>query len=222
VRPAPAGVPASARHRSRRGQGATLRQEILDAAAALLAETGNEDAVSIRAVAERVGVTPPSIYLHFVDKKALLEAVCGEAFASFDGHLAAAIAGCEEPMQALRAIGEAYIDFALDRPEHYRFMFMARAGADVHEPTDAELQSMSAFSRLIEVVAACQDCGAIDPAEDPMRVAQALWAGVHGLAALLIAKPYFPWGDVGALREHVLDMCLRGVAAVPAPRGATG
>ncbi len=202
-----------ARRRSPRGAGEGLRDEILAAAAALLAETGNEDAVSIRAVADRVGVTPPSIYLHFEDKKALLEAVCVEAFASFDSHLATAIAGVTDPMEALRAIGLAYIDFALNWPEHYRVMFMSRASAELDEPTDAELQSLAGFSRVLEVLAAAQRSGAIDPGEDSVRVAQALWAAVHGLAALLIAKPYFPWGDREALRTYLLDMCMRGVAA---------
>ena len=63
---------ASRRTRARRGEGERLREEILDAAERLLIETGNRDAVSIRAVAEAVGVTPPSIYLHFADKTELL------------------------------------------------------------------------------------------------------------------------------------------------------
>ncbi len=46
----------------------------------LLTETGSEDAVSIRAVAQRVGVSAPSIYLHFADKRALIDAVCEEVF----------------------------------------------------------------------------------------------------------------------------------------------
>ena len=64
------------RRRAPRGSGDLLRDEILDAATQLLLDTGHAKAVSIRSVAERVGVTPPSIYLHFQDKDALLDAVC--------------------------------------------------------------------------------------------------------------------------------------------------
>ena len=71
---------SSRRHRARRGQGEALRGEILAAARELLAETGNQEAVSVRAVAERVGITTPSIYLHFKDKDDLLDAVCAEVF----------------------------------------------------------------------------------------------------------------------------------------------
>jgi AcrR family transcriptional regulator len=211
---------AAARHRSARGHGEALRDEILAAAAALLAETGSEDAVSIRGVADRVGVTPPSIYLHFTDKKALLEAVCVEAFTDFNNRLAAATAGIEDPIEALYAVGDAYIDFALSRPEHYRFMFMSRPEVALHEPTQAELDSLAGFAVVIDLVARAQRAGLIDAGEDPLRVSQALWAAVHGLASLLIAKPHFPWGDEEALRSYLLHMVVRGVTAAPGGAGA--
>ena len=61
-----------------------MREEILDATTELLLETGHAKAVSIRSVAQRVGVTPPSIYLHFADKDALLDAVCARYFEKLD------------------------------------------------------------------------------------------------------------------------------------------
>jgi AcrR family transcriptional regulator len=169
--------------------------------------------VSIRAVAERVGVTPPSIYLHFLDKGNLLEAVCAAAFASLDSRLAGAAAGHDEPVAALRAIGRAYVEFALERPEHYRFMFMRRPEPGLLGPTEAELESTAGLSRVIEAIRAAQRRGAIDPQRSPAAVAYSLWAAVHGIVALLIAKPHFPWGDREAVVESVLDMCLDGVTS---------
>jgi AcrR family transcriptional regulator len=69
------------RSRARRGEGDRLREQILEAAEHLLIQTGNEEAVTIRAVAEAVGVTPPSVYLHFADKDDLLFAICERHFA---------------------------------------------------------------------------------------------------------------------------------------------
>jgi AcrR family transcriptional regulator len=69
-----------ARPRSRRGEGETLREDLLDATELLMIETGSADAVSIRAIADAVGVTPPSIYLHFPDKESLILAVCERHF----------------------------------------------------------------------------------------------------------------------------------------------
>jgi AcrR family transcriptional regulator len=202
----------SQRHRAQRGHGQALREEILAAAAALLADTGNEEAVSIRAVAERVGVTPPSIYLHFADKEALLEAVCVESFVAFDGRIAAASKGSAGPLEALQAIGRAYVEFALERPEHYRYMFMRRPALGVFEPTAAELETLGGLVRVIELVRAAQGRGLIAPGRDAAQVAYALWCATHGIAALLVAKPYFPWGDREALIESVIEMAVRGVA----------
>ena len=181
------------------------------AAADLLADTGNEEAVSIRAVAERVGVTPPSIYLHFADKEALLEAVCVESFAAFDDRIAIAAKASPGPLEALEAIGRAYVEFALERPEHYRYMFMRRPAPGVLAPNAAELETLGGLARVIELVRQAQARGSIAPARDALQVAYTLWCATHGIAALLVAKPYFPWGDRDALIGSVIEMAVRGV-----------
>lgn len=68
------------RQRASRGSGDRLRDEIIDAAIALVLETKELRAPSIREVARKIGVTPPSIYLHFADKDELMDAVCGQYF----------------------------------------------------------------------------------------------------------------------------------------------
>lgn len=72
------------RRRAARVSGEHLHEEILDATTDVLMQTGHAKAVSIRSVAQRVGVTPPSIYLHFTDKDALLDAVCARYFEHLD------------------------------------------------------------------------------------------------------------------------------------------
>ena len=74
------GTRESVRRARRRGEGEKLRDEILVAVSELLDETNDELAVSIRAIADRVGVTAPSIYRHFADKDEMLSAVCAVVF----------------------------------------------------------------------------------------------------------------------------------------------
>ena len=100
------------RRRAPRGSGEQLREEILDAATELLLETGHAKAVSIRSVAQRVGVTPPSIYLHFADKDALLDAVCARYFEQLDEEMQRVAAGQTSTIEVLRAQGLAYVRFA--------------------------------------------------------------------------------------------------------------
>lgn len=101
-----------------------MRDEILDATTELLLETGHAKAVSIRSVARRVGVTPPSIYLHFDDKDALLDAVCARYLAKLDHEMQRVAAGQPSAAEVLRAQGLAYVQFALKTPELYRIATM--------------------------------------------------------------------------------------------------
>src|SRR5262245_12859119 len=100
------------RRRAPRGSGEQSREEILDATTHLLLETGHAKAVSIRSVAQRVGVTPPSIYLHFADKDALLDAVCARYFEKLDDEMQRVAADQPSTIDVLRAQGLAYVRFA--------------------------------------------------------------------------------------------------------------
>jgi len=198
------------RRRSPRGQGAALRGEVLAAAMDLLRETNSEDAVSLRSVAERVGVSVPAIYLHFADKAALMDAVCGEVFEALHVAMKTAAEEASDPFQALRAQGVAYVRFALANPEHYR-MVMMRAPAEFD--ADEEIAS-GAFGYLLASVTACIGVGVLEG--DPVAIGLRLWAGAHGIAALLIAKPMFPWPPL----EEVVDatICGAGLGAAALSR----
>jgi AcrR family transcriptional regulator len=198
------------RARARRGEGELLRAEILAAAERLLIQTGDEGAVSIRAIADAAGVTPPSIYLHFADKTELLAAVCEVRFADFDRYLEEAAAAVDDPLGALWARGRAYVRFGLDNPEHYRILFMTRPVADAAPRELDKLPGLTAFGHLVEDVARCIDSGALAPG-DPFLVATGLWSAVHGITSLLIARPDFPWPDVDVLLSHILDVQRRGL-----------
>ena len=158
-----------------------------------------------------MGVTPPSIYLHFADKEALLDAVCMEAFADFHAVLEQAASTAPDLRAALMAQGRAYVDFALSRPEHYRLMFMRRPGDHLQMPTEAEVTTVAGLSVVIETIGAAQEAGVVTADGDPVRLAMSVWAAVHGISALLIAKPHFPWGDTEELIDRVLNMCLSGI-----------
>jgi AcrR family transcriptional regulator len=200
---------AGPRRRASRGRGAELRGQLLSAAMDLLAATGNEDAVSLRAVAQRVGVSVPSIYLHFADKQALLDAVCEQVFEALHVALRAASDGAPNPLEALRRQGVAYVEFALANPEHYRIVMLQQ-----HEPGPEAADRLiagGAFAHLVGTVQACVDAGVF--VGDPVRLALSLWAATHGVAALLVAKPSFPWPPVEQLVDATVRMAGLGLVA---------
>jgi AcrR family transcriptional regulator len=179
------------RARARRGEGPRLREEILAAATRLLAQTNDAEAVSIRAVAEAVGVTPPSIYLHFADKTELIFAVCEEQFRQLDAEMAAAAAGVDDPLEALRRRGQAYVRFGLGNAEAYRVLFMYKDQVPANVDEEYLYRSQT-FNHLVESVQRCLDAGVLRPG-DPLQISVGLWVLVHGITSLLLAAPAFPW-----------------------------
>lgn len=199
------------RARARRGEGEKLREQILDVASRLLVETGDEDAVSIRAVAEAVGVTPPSIYLHFADKTELIFAICERYFDELDRMSEAAAGASDDAIESMILRGRAYIRFGLENPEPYRVIFM-RKPTDTPLPWQYEkIVTSSAFGHLVQAVTAAIASGRLEG--DPMLVSISLWASVHGITSLLISKPGFPWPEIDAMIDEVLHRALFG--AVP-------
>jgi AcrR family transcriptional regulator len=210
--PPPAPV-AAKRTRARRGSGEQLRADIIAATKDLLAESANSDAVSIRAVADAVGITSPSIYLHFADKDALIEAVVIDVFAELDAAMLAAGADVNEPLARVRAYGLAYVDFAIGHPEHYRVATMERC-VEVGKGSAGNLDQVladGAFNHLRDAVVACIAAG-VFAAGDPVPIALELWSAAHGIAALMISKPYLPWGDKMTFANRVLRAAALGHA----------
>jgi AcrR family transcriptional regulator len=191
------------RRRAPRGSGEQLREEILDATTELLLETGHAKEVSIRSVALRVGVTPPSIYLHFADKDALLDAVCARYFEKLDQEMQRVAADQPSAIEVLRAQGLAYVRFAVKNPELYRIAMMgeSRQGSDV----DMALNT-SAFVHMCNSVESLIKEGTYPPGDSTAKALE-LWTVGHGVAALLISRPYLPWGDA----EEFADRVLRAV-----------
>ena len=201
------------RTRAKRGDGEKLYEQILDVADRLLLETGDEEAVSIRAVADAAGITPPSIYLHFKDKNELLFAVCEKHFARFDEMMEQAGSTSDDPLESLILRGHAYVRFGLENPEHYRIMFMRKPENTAAGFQDEMLRRMAAFDHLVASVHRCVEARLLQG--DPLELSLALWAGMHGITSLLLSKPDFPWPDRERIVDRVLQILVRGARTTP-------
>lgn len=197
------------RKRASRGSGEQLREDIIVATKKLLAEAANSQDVSIRAVADAVGVTSPSIYLHFADKNDLLGAVVADTFRELDEQMLADAATTSSPLERLRAFGLAYIRFAVTHPEHYRLATMDPCPQPNVEVDDV-LRS-AAFEHFNATVVECIEAG-LFVADDPLPITFDLWTAAHGVASLVIAKPYLPWGNLDAFADRVLCAAAAGHA----------
>lgn len=185
---------------------AATRRAILSAAEHLLATVG-EEGLSIRELCARAEVTPPTIYHHFGDKRALVDRVVDDCFAAFDRALARRAAPAD-PVEALAWSFDRYLEYGRRHPTHYRLMFQRRDA----RPTPA---GASAYDRLRRQVTAVDAAGRLAvPVEDATA---ACWAAAHGVTALVIAG-YLP-PDVPAV-ALVRDAMLARLTREPGARVA--
>jgi len=201
------------RPRSPRGAGDQLADEILDATTDLLIEMGSAHAVSIRAVAQRVGVTPPSIYLHFQDKDELLDAVCANYYERFDDVMMAAAEGIDDLWHRAVAQGMAYVRFAIENDVVFRTTFSRVTRAGEPSLTDEVLLS-SAFGHIRETIEEAMAAGLIAEG-DPVAVVMQVWSVAHGVASLMVTKPGLPWGDDLATAEAAMRAVCSGLSQLP-------
>ena len=191
----------------------SLRNEILEAARALFVEEGY-DAVSMRKVAQRIEYSPTTIYLHFKDKGELFQAICEEMFAKLSHKLEEqakkrAADATPDPIAALREGLQIYAKFALKNPEHYTVTFMLPRNQVV--PFDGSMGQQT-FQYLRGGVTACVEAGVFRKDVDVEAASQSLWAAVHGVVALLIAKcDRFPFIKAERLVDETIDTMIRGL-----------
>ena len=105
-----------------------IRKKILDAARELFATEGYER-VTMRKVADAIEYSPTTIYHHFEDKDDLVRALCVADFAQLLDAMQKAPAPAD-PVEAIRQLGRAYVAFAVQNPNQYRFMFMTPVAKD--------------------------------------------------------------------------------------------
>ena len=194
-----------------------LRLQILDAARYLFARDGY-DAVTMRAIAERIEYSPRTIYLHFQDKEDLIRELCRHDFQAFGADMAKT-AKVKDPVERIKAIGLAYAQFGVEHPNHYRLMFMS--GAPDYEGVGEEEwkgnPEVDAYAFLLGTVQEAIATGRLKPAlKDAELVTQTLWAGVHGVIALDIAKcndPWVKWRPRAKRVKTMVDVLVDGLLA---------
>jgi hypothetical protein len=110
---------------------------------------------------------------------------------------------------SLRKKLRAYVDFGLNNPSHYHCAFVMRRNPG--SKTDRAVPH-PAFEVLRDSVRDCVEQGQLRSANLEIT-SQGLWAAIHGITALLISRPEFPWEDRDAVIDHVIDTALTGLGS---------
>lgn len=188
---------APARPRNPRGEGARLRDQLVQATAEVLDDVGDASRVSVRAIARRAGVSPTALYLHFADRDALVAAAVDAGFAAFNAALIAAARSASAPVASLEAMGRAYLAFADRQPALYAVLFSARRPLGPKAPSGLGVEANEGFAGLVALLRAADP--EID-GDEAMARAIAVWSSLHGYATLRAARPHLGWP---AAEDHV-------------------
>lgn len=159
----------------------TTAERIADEALKLLEDEG-ESAVSMRRIAQTVGITPMAIYHHFPNRETLLNFVVDREFGKFLGYIQA------RPLRGSlqsRLLGcmDSYIDYAFDRPRIFDYVFsQPRPGARRY-PDDFRARRSPTLTPIADLVAEAMKSGFLKK-DDAWEIAMELWAHAHGYVAL--------------------------------------
>ncbi|WP_310630367.1 TetR/AcrR family transcriptional regulator [Paraburkholderia sp.] len=205
------------KHRRAAAQRLELRERILDAARRIVLREGVA-ALSMRKIAEAIGYSPASLYLHFASRDDIVRALGREGYAKLLAHLAHLAPRIDphddphndDPRARLQALAHGYVSYGCGHPQAYRLMFIEPDHApardsirDAPAAGDADPHVERAASVFVAPLRALTE-GA-HPHVDPAPLASALWAMLHGVVALASRDPAFA---SEAWRRQTVDAAL--------------
>jgi AcrR family transcriptional regulator len=177
-----------------------LRSTLLTAANVLLKETGIEG-LSLRKLADKVGVSRTAPYHHFKDKNQLLCAIAEQGFVRWQSDANHIFNQTHvSPKDKYRQFFHGYICYAADNPELYDLMFGRTIWKQNSATSTLREVAYPSFSLQVDMTKQWQQQGLLPNNEHTLRLSQVTWGTMHGIARLLIDGIY-------ADRSHIDEMC---------------
>jgi AcrR family transcriptional regulator len=157
-----------------------LRSALILAALDSIDKTGEVE-FSLRDLSLKAGVTHAAAYRHFSSKKDILFAIAKDGYSRLEDQFSKVL---EKDPENIVQLGITYVLFAAQNPHHFKVMFHPDIKTvNTNDPTNSLGQK--AFSHLLSAVEANKESGRFSK-EDPHMIAMTAWAGVHGLATLIV------------------------------------
>ncbi len=204
------------RPRKSRGSGHERVDEILAAARALFLDEGFEN-VSTRRIAKRAGISQTTLFLYYRTKDEILDRLKEAAFVKLGMAIRTIDRDVDSPEDYFRAVIPEYIRFGLRYPDEYRLAFLVREAYrkpinSTHLETPGIAMGLDVFQGMQARVGQAAEAGLMRQKDVPVNaLAQSIWAAMHGLVALVIARPGFAWADEDVLVHVHTEMLLAGL-----------
>lgn len=189
----------------------TTAEKILRAAHRLFDSEGAE-AVTMRRVADAVGITPMAIYRHFPNRGALLKQLSNDSFNAV-AHEWKARTRSPDILKRLMALADPYLDYALTHPHLFDHAFSVRRDDARRYPEDFRAGLSPTFNVVVDAIIEGMAKGVLRQ-DDPHDVAMAIWAQQHGLVALYRAGRFtYDEAQFRAFYKQSLGRLIDGIKA---------
>ena len=187
-----------------------LRRALIDQALRTIDRLGVEG-LTLRSVGEALGVSRTALYRHFSNKQALVAAVAREGFRTLRLSLVDAWERNGRGRAGFEAMGEAYLEFAVAHPSHYRVMFGRFVESCARDPELIE-EATAAFQALVDALVDQQRDGGVRK-DDPQMLARFVWSLTHGIAMLVIDGQLRAADESGAALNRYAAARIRAAIA---------
>jgi AcrR family transcriptional regulator len=185
-----------------------LRKSLVSTASDMVAEAGIEG-LSLRKLAEKIGVSRTAAYHHFTDKNDLLCAIAEQAFERW--HQISSEIFSQENLSNVdkyRNFVHAYIGFANENPSLYELMFGRVIWKENNSTATLKNIAYTSFNYQVEMIKLWQEQGIINSEENTLRLAQVSWATLHGIARLVIDGIYAQENQIDEMCECAVNVFL--------------
>lgn len=177
-----------------------LRSSLISTATSMIHQGGIE-ALSLRKLAENIGVSRTAAYHHFKDKNDLLSAIAAQGFRLWQQQ--AEITFAKQSLSSKEKYQEFvhnYVHFAYEKPALYQLMFGSTLWKNNQSSPELKSVAYPSFQYQVKLVKTLQSKSLLPQSEPALRLAQVTWATLHGIAQLVIDGIY-------ADATHIDDMC---------------
>lgn len=179
---------------------------IREAASKIYADKGIA-AISARAVAQEAGVSVGKIYAYFNSLTELMQSLWQGRVQKLSEKLLRVAKAKSDPIDRIRSILETYVAFAQNNPDLYKGALMFVRPDDLPKPEQHSALDLPIMALLVEAIGEGQKAGSIRDGS-PVRIAQLLWAGVHGALALPVNIDRFAFSDVACLTRDMVEALM--------------
>ncbi|MGI2035550.1 TetR/AcrR family transcriptional regulator [Rhizobium panacihumi] len=189
---------------------ANAQANILHATAMLAAEVGITG-ISMRVLAQRLGLSPGALYRYFPSKQDLLIAFWRDALDLLNDRFAEIDRIQADHLTALKSMLRAYGTFGLEDPARFRLLFL-ETPSEVEPGKLSEATTLASYNIVVSRMMQARDAGLV-VCIDPSHLAHIVWAGVHGAVTLTITIDDIDFGSREKFISRMIETLIRGITA---------